>query len=183
MSEPVEVVEFDEEAPGWKERWKIQGLDTLDWALRRLAEARRFIAENDAVAAANIARIEKATEKLNAASAHDVAFFSGVIEQYVRDNRRTLIGIGSKKSRSFPHGTVSFRKTGGRPVIGDKEALMQWAMAQPVEANVVRLKMELAWDQIKSMVEEKAIRPPPGVDIEPETETFKIEAIGDAAND
>ncbi len=178
----VEIAEFDEEAPGWKERWKVQGLDTLDWAMRRLAESRRFIAENDAVAAAAIARIKQKTEKLNAASAHDAAFFEGVIEEYVRANRKTLIGIGSKKSRSFPHGTVSFRKTGGRPVIGDKETLLHWARSQPIESNFVRFKEELAWDVVKKHVEETG-EDIPGVDTEPESETFKIEAIGDAANE
>jgi phage host-nuclease inhibitor protein Gam len=182
MSEEIEVVEFDENEPGWKERWKVQGLDTLDWAMRRLAESRRFIQENDAVAAAAIARIKAKTEKLNASAAHDAAFFEGVIEEYVRANRKTLIGISSKKSRSFPHGTVSFRKTGGRPVIGDKEALLAWAMSQPVEANCVRMKVEVAWDVVKASVE-KTGEIPPGVDIEPESETFKIEATGDAANE
>lgn len=176
-------VSIDDEAPDFQERWSIGNVAELDWAMKRLAEFRKMVAQNNAVEAANIARVKAVTQRLNESMAGDIAFFSGQIEQYVRANRLALIGSGKKKSRTFVHGTVAFRKSGGHPVITDKELLFQWAMSQPVEANVIRLKTELAWDTIKSMVEKTTGEIPPGVDIEPETESFKIEAIGDAANE
>ena len=177
MSEQAVEVEYvDEHDEQARPGWLIEGVDSLDWALSRLAALKREIDENEAVAEAAIARLRARTAKLNERAARGVAFFESRIREYAENHRKDLLGGGKKKSRALPHGVIAWRKSGGGFRVGDRAALLEWAQKQPVELDFVRLKEEPAWDVIKAHCE-KTGECPPGVDTEPESETLKIEAI------
>jgi phage host-nuclease inhibitor protein Gam len=172
----------DEEEPNVGPGWHVGNLSDADWALRRMASLQRQIKENDALLEANVARLQLRHAKMNEALARGLAFFAAKVEEYATLHRAELLGGGKRKSRKLLHGSIGWRKTGGGFKMNDKEALLAWAQKQPVELNLVRIKEEPAWDRIKEDLRSTG-ELPPGVDVEPEGETFKIEALSmEAAN-
>lgn len=182
MSDADVTAYVDEEEPRAQDGWHIEDVGALDWALSRVAALQREIRENEAITEAAIARLKVRTATLNARAERGVAFFSGRIQEYAELHRAELLGGGKRKSRALPHGSVAWKKRGGQPVVTDDAKLLEWSIAQPPELGLCRLSWKPAWDIIKENVK-KTGEIPPGVDIEPESETFKIEAIGDAANE
>lgn len=178
MNEAIPLIDQyqDEEDQRATDGWHIQDIETLDWALSRMADLKREIAENESVMEAAIIRLRMRTAKLNERAARGVTFFEGRVREYAEIHRKDLLGGGKKKSRALPHGVVSWRKSGGGFKANDKEALLAWAQKQPVELGFIRFKEEPAWDVIKAHCE-KTGEAPPGVDVEPESETFKVEPI------
>lgn len=181
--EPLESVE--EHAP---EGWTVRSLEDADWALARIAECERQADENSrALAAAvgrlkrSIAQLEERTKGLNAALEQRAAYFRGQLELYARDNRETLL-VGKKKSRSLPHGSFGWRRTGGQPFVADAGALMQWAKEQPPETGFLELVESMSWALIKRHCKESG-ELPPGVELEPEVEVFTVDAVSMEASD
>lgn len=175
MSEEIAVEYVDEDEPNARPGWHIQDLVSLDWALSRVAALQREMADNEIILDANIARLRQKHAKLNEQAARGVAFFEGRIREYADLNRDALLGGGKRKSRKFVHGSIAWKKRGGGFKVNDSAALLAWAQQQPVELGLVRMKEEPAWDEIKSRCATSG-ELPPGVDVEPESESFKIEA-------
>lgn len=172
----------DEEEPSARPGWHIDSIASLDWAMGRMAALQREIAQNNAILEANVARLHARTAKLNEAAARGVSFFDGRVRDYAEQHRAELLGGGKRKSRKMLHGVIAWRKTGGGFKANDKDALLAWALTQPVELGLVRMKEEAAWDKIKERCSVTG-EMPPGVDTEPEGETFKIETLSmEAAN-
>lgn len=175
------VEEFYEEVeagPGWH----IGDIESLDWALSRIADLQREIAENERVAEAAKIRIDSRTALLNARAVRGVEFFEGRIREYALLHRKDLLGGGKKKSRTLAHGSVGWRNRGGGFKCNDKDSLLAWARQQPVELGFVRLKEEADWSAIKAYCETSG-EVPPGVDVEPEAEELQVKAISlEAAN-
>ena len=174
MSAPDAVEEYqDEEMPEARPGWHIGDLGALDWALSRVADLEREMAENERLAALAIERIRLRTLKLNERAARGVQFFSGRIREYAELHRAELLGGGKKKSRALVHGTVGWRKKGGGLSVTDVEALLAWARAQPVEAELLRIKEEPALSAIKKHYAATG-EVPDGCDVEPEVEEFTL---------
>lgn len=165
----------DEEMPEARPGWHIPDLGALDWALSRVADLEREQAENLELERAAIERIRLRTLRLNESAARGVAFFGGRIREYAELHRAELLGGGKKKSRKLLHGTVGWRSKGGGLSVTDAEALLAWARAQPVEAEVLRIKEDPALKAIKALFEATG-EVPDGCDVEPETEEFNLKA-------
>lgn len=153
--------------------WRIDDLDTADWALKRLAELEHEVEENEAIAAARIAELEARTKRLNVRAAKGVAFFRTQLEAFAVGHREELLGTGSRKTRGLPNGSIGFRKSGGDLKTIDREALLIWAREQPIELELVRMKEEPCLPEIKKLAKEKAFIPP-GMEREPEGETIDV---------
>lgn len=153
--------------------WRVKDLVDADWALRRLGELEKEVADNKRIEAADILRVKARTAKLNATAARGVAFFESHLRAYADAHRAELLGSGKKKSRSLQHGSIGWRKTGGKLKVVDAEALLDWARGQPVEENLVRTKEEPAIDEIKRFMKNTG-ELPPGAELEPEGEEIHL---------
>lgn len=171
----------DEENPSVGHAWRIEGLDSADWALRRLGDLEQEIAENEAIAARRIEEIRIRTALLNERAMKGVAFFRARLTDYAERARSELLKGGKTKTRHLPSGSIAWRKKGGGLVKADAEALLAWAREQPIEAELVRIKEEPAWDAIKRRFETTG-EVPPGCDVEPEREEISIKAVKGASN-
>lgn len=165
----------DEQDPA--EGWTIQDVDAADWALARIADAERELAENARIIAGQIARLKMKEEQLAIPLQRRADFFRGAVAAYAITHRPELLGGGRKKSRTLPHGSIGWRKSGGKLTVTDKEALLEWARGQPVERNFVRIKEEPAVDEIKLACAVTG-EVPPGAEISPEEEDLVIKADG-----
>lgn len=163
--------------------WHIQDIPTADWALGRVCDLEREIAENEAVADLAISRIHLRTQALNARAQRGVEFFKGRIAAFAESHREALLGGGKKKTRSLLHGSISWRKSGGGLQVQDKEALLDWARLQPAELGFVRIKEEAAVDEVKKAFKATG-EVPPGCDVAPEGEEVIVKAeLSERSND
>lgn len=176
MIELAAVEYVDEEEPNVRPGWHVGNLSDADWALGRMAALQRQIAENDELMVAAVARIRARTAKLNEQLARGVTFFHSKLEEYAALHRDAILAGGKRKSRKLLHGTLAWRKTGGDFRVNDESALLAWAMEQPIELDFVRTIQKPAWSTIKAQLKTNG-EVPPGVDVEPESEVFKIEAL------
>lgn len=165
-----------------RDGWHIDSLADADWVLKRLADLRAEVEENKRIEEAAIARIKLKTQALNNRVERGVCFFESKLRDYAEQHRVELLKGGKKKSRSLLHGTLGWRKVGGQLRVVDPDALMQWAVQQPVENGFVRIKEEPAIDEIKRHFKTCG-EVPPGMDVTPESEDFFVKPAEGAGDD
>ena len=163
-----------------RDGWRVENVQSLDWALSRIADLEREQAENAAIVEEHIQRLRLRLERLNAKAERGLRFFRSQVQAYADAHRHELLGGGKKKSRALPHGTVGWRKRGGGLTVVDKDALLAWARKQPIEAEVIRIKEEPALDAIKRAFRASG-EVPEGCDVEPESEELIIKTTAEEA--
>ncbi|MFP3393275.1 host-nuclease inhibitor Gam family protein [Brevibacillus sp. SIMBA_040] len=102
-----------------KERFKIDGLDSLNWALRKLSalDAKQLDARE--LANKEKARIQEWLDKETRTIEESRQFFNMLIEEYARGQRAR----DPKWKASTPYGKVSFRKQPPKWEYDEKKAL------------------------------------------------------------
>src|SRR5690606_2666347 len=105
------------------EGWSITGLETAAWASRKVAAARRKIAEVQALAAAERAKIDAFVAAETKRHEDDAAFFEYHLGVYLLEE----IAAGRKtKSLALPGGTIKL--TARQPKVDvDDDAFLAWA--------------------------------------------------------
>lgn len=171
LSENALLLEVDDVDEGWS----IRDLETADWALLRLADLEREVEENTRVTNVHISKLQQRCQALNQTVIRRTEFFRQALAAFAQTHRAALLGSGKKKSRALLHGTLGWRKTGGGLTVTDKEALLEWARAQPVELELVRVKEEPALPEIKRHFASTG-ELPPGTETSPEVEEFVVKA-------
>jgi phage host-nuclease inhibitor protein Gam len=156
--------------------WAIENVQSLDWALARVAALRAEVTTVDELERAAIARVKQRAEALRARAGRGIRFFEFQIEGYAQRNRPALLGGGKRKSRALINGTVGWRakNTGGRLKVEDPKALEPWLLASPVEAGFYRTKTEAEMKTLQAHFKATG-EIPPGCRVEEETETFYVE--------
>lgn len=177
MTEALLMVSVELGAPA-DEAWAPKDLVDLDWALSRIADAERQQAELRRVAEEVIARARLKAEILSERLEKEAAYFRSRVATYAETHRAELLGNGKRRSRTLLHGTIGWRKTGGGLEVTDREALLDWARAQPVELGCLRIKEEPALTEIKKHCATTG-EVPPGCDVSPDAEEFTIKAVSE----
>jgi phage host-nuclease inhibitor protein Gam len=159
--------------------WKIETIQSADWALARLSELQAEADSIDEQAKAGVARIRARAEALKAKVARGIGYFEFKLLEYAETHRKAMLGGGKKKSRSFIHGTVGWRtkNKGGRLVVEDAKALEAWLVAQPVERGLFRQKIEPELRALQALFADTG-EIPPGCNVEEEIDEpyVKVEA-------
>lgn len=163
----------DEERPEVAGPWRIESVEQADWALFRLGELERQMQENTLAAEVRIAELRARLAYINAQAQRGADFFRWKLQQYALEAREELLGGGKKKTRDLPSGSISFRSKGGGLQVVDRDALLAWAVEQPVELGLYRVKQEPALDEVKRHFK-KTGELPPGTDLEPEREEVVV---------
>lgn len=174
-SQDTEAYE-DAPAPQGEQPWSVQTLQDADWALERLADLERQIRENNELADAAIQRIRLRNSALNEKVQRGIGFFRAHLDAFAKTHRELLLGSGRKKTRELPHGSIAFRKSGGRLEVKASEDCLLWAQAQPVENGVLRIREELDKRGLNEW-HARTGEVPPGCEVTPETEVVVIEAV------
>ena len=157
--------------------WMVEGPDSCDWALRKVAEAQAEIAEIERQAEAAMRAIEARRVALIQGPGQTAAFFESAVLMYAQTHRGDIVR-GDRKSKDYIHGSIAFRANkGGRLVIEDGPALAKWLEAQPVEAGLYRVKIEPDKKALDAWFDEGGREAPPGTRYENPTESISIEAL------
>jgi phage host-nuclease inhibitor protein Gam len=129
---------------GDRERWKITDASSADWALRKLAQARKRIGENDALADAEMDRIDDWRREANKPHKGDVEYFEGLLRQW---HEEQLAEDPKRKTVSLPGGKLEARQNPDHIAIEDTNLAIKWALEN--HPSWVRVKYELEKDAIK----------------------------------
>lgn len=162
----------DEQDALVREGWRIEDMAAADWALRRLAELQRTVAENEAVLKASIERLKERTKRLNAQHERGIAFFEGKLREFAEPRKAELL-TGKKKSRSLPSGDIGWRSVAEKLAVVDEAAAIEWARTQPVESELLRIKEEVNKAALAAHYRESG-EVPPGCDVSPAREEFHV---------
>lgn len=88
------------------ESWVIKSKEEADWALQKIADARKEIQENTDYVQAQIEKLQTWLNKVNQTHESTVMFFENKLAPYVEEQ----IKGSKKKSISLPNGRAGFRK-------------------------------------------------------------------------
>lgn len=155
--------------------WQVQGPDSADWALGKLAEYRAQVAEVERQAEAAHAVIEARRLALVKRIGGEAAGFEAALTDYAVNHRADIVS-GKRKSKDYLHGRIQFRAKGAKLVIEDAAALAVWLEAQPAEAGLWRVKIEPDKKALDAYFEKTDVLPP-GCKYEPATESITVETI------
>jgi Bacteriophage Mu Gam like protein len=155
-----------------RERYKIGGPSEADWALRKLAQARKAIQDNFDLARAEIDRITAWHEHVNKPHERDVEYFEAILrnwhdEQVIANPDNAEAWKKEKnKTISLPAGKLSVAKNPDSVVI-DEERFIPWALANKPEW--VRTEYEVVKSDVKKAggVDEATGEIAPGVSVVP----------------
>lgn len=160
--------EAPEDAPAG---WAIRSVGEADWALERIAQARREMAEVDAQFDAAVQRLEERRAQLRREPQRTVDFFSAHLRMWA-EGQKDAICSGKRKSRAMLHGRVGWRAKPLRLVINDTAALREWAhgleyMRESVDTEAVRAHFKAQGEV------------PPDCSVEGGADTFYVETEGE----
>lgn len=107
-----------------RERWRVDGPGTAEWALRRLARAKRLIAEAEELAESERARIDMWLANERKRQERDVAFFEGALREF---HASVLAEDPKRKTLEFPMGVLKARKVSDSVRVVDEAAFRDFA--------------------------------------------------------
>ena len=177
--EELETVDVQNEEV--KERFKIENLDQLNWAFRKISALNAQKKEIDELAQAELNRIKEWQEKETKPIQDSIQFFESLIKEY----HQKMLALDPKKNKtlSTPFGKSKSRTTKESPEKGDVEKLLQHIKESGMDEFI---KEDVKWGDFKKtlkivevnskkMVIDEYGQIVPGVVIKPATTTFKVE--------
>lgn len=161
------------------QRFVIDGPKTADWALRKCAHIRARMAENEALAAEEWARIKDWLAAENSKLERDAAFFTGLLTEY---HRTVLDAEPDRKTIALPAGKLVARKQPDRWQF-DTDAFIAWAIRAGHDELVRRPAPEVDRAEAKRLfkvrdgivVDPASGEAPQGVSVEPGDVRFTVE--------
>lgn len=168
--------EADELGAPMAPAWRVRHLEALNYALQRMGELEREIAENTAMAEEAKRRIDQRLEQLNRSVQWLTEFYRQRVTEYCESNRTELLGHGKKKSRKLIHGTVQWRATPEQFDIVNEDAALAWALEQVEQdptLDFVELKPRLRRAALLTHIRTTG-ELPPGVQRRPPEERFYV---------
>lgn len=160
--------------------WRIETLADADWALRRCGDLQAELAENEALLAKAVERLEARHSTLAMRIRRGLEFFTAKLREYAEQHRADLLKGGKRKSRALLNGTLGWRKKGGGLKVLDEAALLDWCRRQPVESGLLRVKEEPALAEVRRHFKESG-EVADGCEPEPERDEFEAKPLkGDA---
>ena len=165
------IMEVESMAPeGHEGPWQPKTLADVEWALERIGEAEDDSDQITRQAEAAFAVIEARLQAIRQKHERKAQWFRSLVEAWAVEHRGEVVR-GKAKSRDFLAGSVGFRAKAEAVKVTDEAALLEWAGAN--HRDLVRMKMEVDKKALASFVKSTG-EIPPGVDVEPATETVVV---------
>lgn len=115
------LAEFDS-TPVSTEHFTVDNDAKANWALRKLGEIRKQIAEAEALAAAERLRIDMWLDRVTQSFDHDITYFEHQLKAYADKQRAE-----GRKTVELPHGKIKSRAVAAKLEVVDKELFLKWA--------------------------------------------------------
>lgn len=174
----MELQEFlDQEENVNDESFKIDDEQKANWALRKIKQHQEQIKENNALAQAEIDKIEAWNQQENDKAQQSIDYFQGLLAKYAMDKREQDPKF---KSLKLPNGNIGFRKKPKKWNYQD-DILLE-TLKQNQLTDFIRVKEQPDKSQIKKAFEvvgDKVINPETGevlegITVEDQEEDFSV---------
>lgn len=159
------------EAPG-DQPFRIEDERSLMWCMDRYNAAEREKERVQKLAMEARNRVDDWEQGRLDAITHGVAYLKAEMERYATEHRKELVK-GRSKTIDLPTGSISWRKSGGKLWVENKDALAQWCVEQGPDLGLYRVKTEPEMRKVQEQFK-KTGEIPPGCAYEAETETITI---------
>ncbi|MCY8915629.1 host-nuclease inhibitor Gam family protein [Bacillus atrophaeus] len=182
---PLQLSELNEISngellPGDNPQFEITDMNSLNWAFRKIAALKSQEKEIQALAATEKQRIEEWESQELKPLADSLSFFENLVSVF---HTKQLQEDPKAKTLSTPYGKSKSRKTKAAPKEVDKEKLLQHVKDAGMEEFI---KESVAWGDLKKTLTVKEFegkpiiidsngQAVPGVEVQPETVSFKVE--------
>ena len=153
--------------------WAVRSVADVNFAFSCKLESEAEIASIDAQLADLVAQATARADSIKAKHQSRAAFFTARLVDYVEAHKGELL-IGKKRSHEFLAGTVSWRKKAAKVVVTDKAALVEW-LSQNGDPALMRVTVAPDLKAIDASIQATGVLPP-GLDLEPESETLTVNA-------
>lgn len=173
MSEPTDVLSWDETAEPDRERFKITDDSQATWAMRKAAAAKARLHDIQLIAESEIERIQHWAEKESREPMRDLDYFEGILIEYAMKQRAE-----GRKTVSTPYGAVKSRSGQAKYVFVDKEGFVAWAKQN--HPDWIAVKEEPALSALRDSNIVNAADPEtgeviPGLEVQPPTVNYTVE--------
>ena len=162
-----------------QEHWVPEDDGAADWCLRKIRENESQIAKNELDAKAEVERIQRWLEAVNAPMKKDKEHFENVLREYAE---QALEGK-KKRSMTLPNGKFGFRKVPPKIKQND-EALLEYAKTSA--PDYVKVKESVDWAGLKKSCKQDGdhyVTPDgeilPGVTVTEQGPKFYVDTKGD----
>lgn len=152
--------------------WSIKTASDRVFAMDVLAKAAAEKARDKALYDAAKARIDAWLASREEAIDSGVAYVKAEMERDATVHRAELVK-GRSKTIDLPNGTISWRKSGGRLIVVDKDALAAWCVEEGPVLALYRVKTEPEMARVQNVFKATGVIPP-GCEYEPEVESITI---------
>lgn len=145
---PEEIPESEEEQVYLKERFHIKDDGQANWAVRKIAQARRQLAEAEALAQSEIDRIQQWLQGQKREAERTEGFFTALLWEYFLPKFAT---DPRRKTIKLPSGTLQVRQLPPE-FKRDDAALLKWLKEHEM-MEFVETKEMPRWADLKSQVQ------------------------------
>lgn len=144
---PDEIPETDEEQAPLRERFRIASDDQANWAVRKIAQARRDLAKAETLAEAEIARVTAWLDGQRKDAMRTVGFFESLLREYYLPRFASDPRLRTIK---LPAGKVQVRAQ--QPEFQrDEAALLAWLKKREMMDYIERIERP-RWGELKQHV-------------------------------
>lgn len=142
--EMLEIEEFEQQEEEIKQSFKIQDLETANWAFRKIKVYQKEMESIDELADKEIERIKEWQRKEKNKHEGTISFFNGLLTQYFLEQRES----DPKFKISTPHGSMGTRKQQPKWNITNPDILLAWLKGNQRE-DLIKIKEEPKLKEIK----------------------------------
>jgi hypothetical protein len=163
-----------------KQRFQITGIDSLNWAFRKLSAYKAKAAEVEQLAKAERERIDRWEEEQKKSIQQNIEFFEQLIQEY---HAKVLQEDPKVKTLSTPYGKSKARKTKAQPEKADENLLLQHVKENGMTEFI---KESIKWGDLKKTLQVVEVNGKqvvidengqvvPRVVVKPESITYSVE--------
>ena len=154
------------------EPWRVKGVSDRIFGMDVLAKAAFEKVRDRSIYDSAKARLDAWLNSREEAIDSGVAYVKAEMERDATVHRAELVK-GRSKTIDLPNGTISWRKSGGRLVVTDKEALAQWCVEEGPDKGLYRVTTAPEMTKVQALFKVTGVIPP-GCEFEPEVESISI---------
>lgn len=140
----LQLAEIEEVETIEREGFKIEDKEQAAWALRKIKAFKTQIEETNNLADLEMQRIKRWQESENKSADDSIAYFEGLLLEYMVKEREK---DPKTKSVKLPYGTMRFKKQQPE-YIRDEPKLIDWAKASERQ-DLVKVKESFDWSSLK----------------------------------
>ena len=131
-----------------EESWRITGIETATWAMRKLRLAKQRLNEIDQQATDEVRRIQEWRERASRPYVRDETYFTNALQTYMVQLREE----DGRKSLVLPDGEVNSRAIADKAAVADRELFLKFCKANGREAWI-RVREEVNLEALKDDVD------------------------------